>query len=669
MSFRNRTGLFGLVIGSTLAVALACGGLDDVKIVINDNGGGGANPNGGNPNAGDGSGAKGGGTSGGGDTSGDSGAGGVSEAAGTAGAAGDVAMGGEGGALVIPDPMPGAPRVLSVSPKDQANDADPRGAIRIYFSEPLDPATVTNANVQIKDAAGTVLDGPVSYMDEGAVVTFIPKARMNLLGTYTVNVSAGITDAGKTAMERPFMSTFTVRDGVWGRSEGALTTATGSYDRNGILVLASDGASRAVAAWAQVDAGSSYEIFASLYIEGKGWGTPIKINTNAVVCQNPSVSMNASGNAIVGWIEYDSTITPQSYSVQARRFIGGTWDATSTRIDIASAAAYRIEPQAVSVALAANGHSHVVWGTFDNNTTTTPSVNEYGMLARHADDAGKWDTSVSSLTYVQAGSKVSSPALAFDGAGNGFAAYQFTNNASPVRTSTVVMRYLSTTNKWGTSTVTSSLSDNYAQPVAVATNATGEAILGYSRQTNVDTSTTTYELMGSYFNKAWSTPAVISNATTPIGNSTWQMASAAWTGTSFLVAWAQSAGSVANIYTTQYKTSWASPTIISDGNHSAGFPWLTADGRGNALAVWSQISETAATTSLQPIDIVSSRFLAVTEKWSNAVHASSAIGGYRYPQAGTLGDGTTVAAWQRTINNVGNIKLLAVNGVLENDLQ
>jgi len=38
-------------------------------------------------------------------------------------------------------------------------------------------------------------------------------------------------------------------------------------------------------------------------------------------------------------------------------------------------------------------------------------------------------------------------------------------------------------------------------------------------------------------------------------------------------------------------------------------------------------------------------------------------------EAVTLGDGTALAGWQRTINNVGNIKLLAVNGVFENDFQ
>ncbi len=173
--------------------------------------------------------------------------------------------------------------------------------------------------------------------------------------------------------------------------------------------------------------------------------------------------------------------------------------------------------------------------------------------------------------------------------------------------------------------------------------------------------------MGSYFNKAWSAPTVISSATTSISSSN-SLASAIWTGTSFLVAWAQSGGTPNNVYANEYKTAWGSAAIISDGNHSSLYPWLTADGRGNALAVWYQQSDTPASGSLVPADVVFSRFVGATDRWSNPGRVSSAVGGYRFPRAVTLGDGTAVATWQRTINNA-LIKNLAVNGVLENGFQ
>ena len=665
--YRNQTGLGGLLVGSALALASACGGLDSVKIVITDDAGSGGNPSGGSGASGN---HQGGGKSNGGDTFSDGGVAGTADFAGAGGTAGEEASGGEGGEIIVvpPDPMPGPPTVVSVSPRDQSVGADPTGTIRVSFSEPLDPATVTGDSVQIKDGAGALVGGTVTYAD--AIATFKPKGRLNLLGNYTVSVTTAVTDAGKTPMERPFASSFSVKDGQWGKTESSLTGNTGAFDRSFPLVLATDGVGRAVAAWIQVaDGGSNPDVYAALFAQGKGWATPVKVNINGLPCTFPSVSMNASGNLIVGWVEKDASITTQPYSVQARRNIANTWDASSTRIDIVSTSTLTVNPENVAVAISANGHAHVAWYAFDYNATVTPTVNDYGVFARHADERGNWDAAVSSLTLLQVSSGASGPALAFDAAGNGFAAYQFTNNASPAKTNTLVSRYLATTNKWGTSALASTPADGSALPVSVAMNPTGEAVLAYERITAIDASNNSYALMGSYFNKAWSAPAVISSAITSIASTRWLLASSTWTGSSFLVAWAQSGGSTSNIYANEYKAAWGTATIISDGNHSSSLPWLTGDTRGNALAVWYQQSDTASTSSLAPIDIVFSRFTGATDKWSNFGRVSSAIAGYRYPQAVTLGDGTALAGWQRTINNVGNIKLLAVNGVFENDFQ
>ncbi|MEI9938281.1 MAG: Ig-like domain-containing protein [Pseudomonadota bacterium] len=650
MSYRNRTGLCGLLIACTLAVASACGGLDSVKVVVTPDDGGAGNPSGGNGASGS---HQGGAAPGAGETSSASGAAG---AAGAAGEAGAEANGGEGGQIIVPDPMPGAPTVVAVSPKDKLIGAEPTAPIRISFSEPLDPASVTGDSVQLKDESGALVSGAVSYAD--AVATFTPAGRLNLLGNYTVNVSAAVTDAGKTAMEAPFTSSFTVKDGVWGKAEASLTTSTLAFDRSSPLALATDGASRATAVWAQITSGSTYDVYAALFVEGKGWGAPTKINTNTASCQYPTVAMNASGNVIVGWIEYDATTL--LYSVQARRSIAGTWDATSTKIDIPPTTTYTVYPGDVVVAINANGHAHVAWDFYYYDSAASPAVDYYGVYARHVDAAGVWDATNAWLTSAQVGSSVSPPAFAFDAAGNGFAAYQFTAG-TPLKTNTIVQRYLAATNKWGTSAVASTPSDGYAQPVGVATNPAGDAVLSWER----DTADTTYDLMGSHYSKAWSAPVVISTATTTISSAR-TMAAAAWTGTSFLVAWAQSAGTPYDIYANEYKTGWGTAAIISDGNHTSVVPQISADGRGNALAVWYQQSDTAATTTVFPYDVAFSRFTGAADKWTDPARLSSAVAGYRYPQIVTLADGTSIAAWQRTVRSG---KISNVNGVFENDFQ
>ena len=53
---------------------------------------------------------------------------------------------------------------------------------------------------------------------------------------------------------------------------------------------------------------------------------------------------------------------------------------------------------------------------------------------------------------------------------------------------------------------------------------------------------------------------------------------------------------------------WRTARRLLDGAHSvAGPPWLSADGRGNALAVWAQASDTQS-TQFPSRDIAFSRF-------------------------------------------------------------
>ena len=273
---------------------------------------------------------------------------------------------------------------------------------------------------------------------------------------------------------------------------------------------------------------------------------------------------------------------------------------------------------------------------------------------------------MSTFSYLQLSSGASAPSMAFDADSNGFVAYQFATG-TPAKISTNVFRYIASTNKWGTSAVASTAGDLYAQPIGVATSPTGEAVLSWIRMTAVDAATTNYDLMGSYYNKAWSAPALISTAKTAIYTTKTVGASAAWTGSSFMIVWSQSGGTPYHVYANQYKAAWGTASIVSDGNHSSQLPWLTVDRRGNALAVWMQQSDAAATSTVIPADIASARFIGATDKWQNAVRVSSAIGGYRYPQAVTLADGAILATWQRTVRPT--IKSTVVDAIFENGFQ
>ncbi|MES1175638.1 MAG: Ig-like domain-containing protein [Myxococcales bacterium] len=635
MSYRNRAQLCALLTVAAASVFSACGGLDSKKVIITDGGSAGEGTAGRN-------------TSGSAGSAGKVSNAGSSAEGGAAGSTSEGGEGGEGGAYVPPEPMPGAPTVVSVSPKDKTLNVENASSVKITFSEPLAPASVTADSVQIKDASGAVVAGAVSYAD--GVVTFTPDANFALLGAYNVNVSTAVTDASGTALEAAFTSGFTIRDGVWGKAETALGTVT-AYDLSSQVAVASDGGKRAVAAWAQ-SGSTAYEIYASFYSEGKGWATPAKVNTGTSSARYPALAMNASGNVTVVWMEFDATL---GNSIQGRRYVGGAWDPAQARLDLPATPA--VTPDTLTVAMTAKNESHVVWSSYSYDSTA--GVDYWGVWTRHASAAGTWDATSPYLAYAQVSSGVGWPSLAFDAAGNGFCAYQFAAG-SPVKVTTFVHRYVASTAKWGSSAIGATPSDSYGQAVGLATDPTGGAVLVYPRVTG----TTTYDLMGSYYNKAWSTPVVISNATTTISLN--RSIPTVWTGSSYLVAWAQSGGTPYNVYTNEYKTAWGSASIISDGNHTSSFPSLAADGRGNALMLWVQQSDAVATTAVLPTDVFFSRFTGTGSKWSTPAAVSSAFAGYRYPQVAVLGDGTAVASWQRSVRNG---KLTSVTGVLQNEFQ
>jgi hypothetical protein len=474
-------------------------------------------------------------------------------------------------------------------------------------------------------------------------------------------VSTAVTDAGKTPMERPFASSFSVRDGAWGKVESTLSNSTLGYDRLSSVALATDGVGSVVAVWAQTTDGTSLDIYAAAFYQGKGWATPVKVNVNAAMnCQYPSVSMNASGSFIVGWIERDTALN--TYSVQARRNIGGNWDPTSSRVDAPPAVGFTIYPGDVTVAMNANGQAFVAWDAYYYDGTSVPVADYYFAYARRADASGTWDAAPTAFSNGVAGSGVGAPALAFDATGNGFIGYQLLPTAAPAKTNLIVYRYVASTGKWSLSAASSTVSDTI-QPVAIAMNPAGQAVISWGRYTS--STTPTYELLANYFDRAWSTPVVISSTTSSIGSSP-TMASATWTGTSFLVAWTQSGGSLSNIYASEYKTAWSSAVIVSDGNHGTSPPWLSPDGRGNALAVWTQQSDTSS-TQFSSTDIVFSRFTGATSKWADAGRVSRNLGGYRYPQVVTLADGSAVAGWL-SVSGIA-IKTQKVIDVLKNDFQ
>jgi len=103
------------------------------------------------------------------------------------------------------------PAVVSVTPAAGAADVALADPIRIRFSKPLDPATVTAAAVTLTSAAGPV-NGILSQSSDGLQVTLRPAQPLEPKTLYTLSASVGIRDIAGYPLAAPFSSSFTSLD-------------------------------------------------------------------------------------------------------------------------------------------------------------------------------------------------------------------------------------------------------------------------------------------------------------------------------------------------------------------------------------------------------------------------------------------------------------------------
>ncbi len=205
---------------------------------------------------------------------------------------------------------------------------------------------------------------------------------------------------------------------VWAELEGALSTIwanrfDGSSWGSPVQIqvnnandartprIAMTQAGEAIVVWAESD-GFRYNIWANRF-EGGSWGTAELIETdNAGTVQNPQIAIDADGQAIVVWQQYDRSV----YNIVANRFDSGSWGgAGAIETDTTNGAR---NPQ---VAIDGNGRALAVWEQFEDG--------RYRVWAnRYAE--GNWGEA---KRIEEAESPASVPQVAFDGVGKALAVW------------------------------------------------------------------------------------------------------------------------------------------------------------------------------------------------------------------------------------------------------
>lgn len=158
---------------------------------------------------------------------------------------------------------------------------------------------------------------------------------------------------GATPVSSIYANSYNVASSAWG-----LATLVENADAGAALDprIAQDGSGNVIAVWRQADSSGRYSVWSNRYASG-AWGTAAFIEQdNAGDADAPQIAMNASGDAIAVWRQFDGT----RYNVWANRFTQGAWtgEALIETNDVGDAN----EPD---VFIGTNGDAIAVWRQFD----------------------------------------------------------------------------------------------------------------------------------------------------------------------------------------------------------------------------------------------------------------------------------------------------------------
>ncbi len=107
-----------------------------------------------------------------------------------------------------PVPVSSPPTVVRTEPPAGKQNVAQDVGVRIVFSEPVSPGTLTNATLELQQQASP-LNGTVEVSTDGLVATFVPATALLPKTAYTILVRKGIRDTDGSHLEAPVTAGFT----------------------------------------------------------------------------------------------------------------------------------------------------------------------------------------------------------------------------------------------------------------------------------------------------------------------------------------------------------------------------------------------------------------------------------------------------------------------------
>jgi hypothetical protein len=259
----------------------------------------------------------------------------------------------DAGAAIDAGPSAPAPRVAFAEPADGAVEVPANTSLRVFFTTPIDPATLTAESFTLVDDRGTAVTGTIAAWAGAAVLT--PSAPLEIDRTYTATITTAVLGVDGQALEAETSWSFSTRRREWGAA-----TLVGRREENALRVEM-DAIGNTIAVWRAFDDGSLTPacMYASRFTPESGWSLPDRIESECGADgYYLDLAVSPSGHAAAVWAVPDSTGRNR---ICASRYTAGGYWSEATIINPGSVA----DSFGAEVAIDSVGNVFVAWAESD----------------------------------------------------------------------------------------------------------------------------------------------------------------------------------------------------------------------------------------------------------------------------------------------------------------
>lgn len=494
------------------------------------------------------------------------------------------------------------PEVATTSPVESAQGVDIESNITARFSENVVLTSVNNAEFTLEQD-GTPVSAQVSF--DGETATLTPNSDLLPSTNYQATLGAGIVDTSNNALAEHSWSFYTDGKGwgapapidsntgdsydpriaqdtngntfaIWQQHDGTTTNIVTSYytadtqrwSPSAPLELAAGGAEApqiavnangdALAIWQQ-QSGAVSRIMTRSYSTENGWAFTRAMDTNASNALKPEVALNASGNAMMVWMQEDNA---HEYHVMARLYTPAS-NIVGPVMQINSAGDTAFAPQ---VAIDATGNALAVWQQHDGTSTNI-------MANRYVAGSG-WGTAA---PIESSTGSAFSPKITMDSNNNALAVWRQHDGTHD----SIMVNHYTDGSGWGSAESIESEDNGDAYKPQVAMDNNGNAFVAWQQGSSTSTNIMANHYSDGFWGEAELIESGAHNAHKPqVGISA--------NGDAIAV-WIQSDGAQFSIMSNRYTAgAWGIAALIESGTGATYSPQVTVNAEGGALSVWSQ---------------------------------------------------------------------------------